>query len=29
LEFGSQIRGFAELGVGEQGFLLGGVRYKF
>ena len=28
-EFGKQFRGFAELGVGEQGFLLAGVRYKF
>lgn len=28
-EFGRQFRGFAELGVGEQGFLLAGVRYKF
>lgn len=24
-----QVRGFAELGVGEQGIILGGVRYKF
>ena len=28
-EFGKQFRGFAELGVGEQGFLLAGIRYKF
>ncbi len=29
-EFGSgQFRGFAELGVGEQGFALAGLRYKF
>ena len=28
-EFGKQFRGFAELGVGEQGFLQAGVRYKF
>ena len=24
-----QVRGFAEVGVGEQGIFLGGVRYKF
>ena len=30
LEVGSrQIRAFGELGVGEQGIILGGVRYKF
>lgn len=30
LEAGSQhLRGFAELGVGEQGMLLAGLRYKF
>ena len=29
VEFGKQFRGFAEAGVGEQGFLLAGVRYKF
>lgn len=29
LEFGSAFRGFVELGVGEQGIILGGVRYKF
>ena len=30
MEFGSeQIRGFAELGVGEQGYALAGVKYKF
>ena len=28
-EFGKQFRGFTELGIGEQGFLLAGVRYKF
>jgi hypothetical protein len=28
-EFGKQFRGFAELGVGEQGFLLAGISYKF
>lgn len=28
-EFGRQIRGFAELGVGEQGVILAGLRYKF
>lgn len=28
-EFGKQFRGFAELGVGEQGFFLAGLRYKF
>ncbi|MBQ5997442.1 MAG: hypothetical protein IJL64_06205 [Bacteroidales bacterium] len=26
---GSAVRGFAELGIGEQGTLLGGVRYRF
>lgn len=26
---GKALRGFAELGTGEQGILLGGVRYKF
>lgn len=26
---GSYLRGFAEMGVGEQGFVLGGLRYKF
>ena len=29
VEFGQQFRGFAEAGVGEQGFLLAGIRYKF
>jgi len=29
LEFGSQLRGFLELGIGEQGVLLAGLRYKF
>ena len=29
VEFGKQFRGFAEAGVGEQGFLLAGIRYKF
>ena len=28
-EFGSKFRGFAELGVGDQGFALAGIRYKF
>ena len=28
-EFGGKVRGFAEAGVGEQGFLLAGLRYKF
>lgn len=30
VEAGNQhVRGFAELGIGEQGIILGGVRYKF
>ena len=29
LEFGGAFRGFAELGLGEQGIILGGLRYKF
>lgn len=29
VEFGSQLRGFAELGFGEQGVLAAGLRYKF
>lgn len=30
VEVGNQhVRGFAELGIGEQGIFLGGVRYKF
>ena len=29
VEFGKQFRGFAEAGLGEQGFLLAGIRYKF
>lgn len=29
IEFGKQFRGFVEGGVGEQGFLLAGIRYKF
>jgi len=29
MEFGSQVRGFVELGVGEQGIVLAGLRYKF
>ena len=29
VEFGSKFRGFAELGIGDQGFLQAGVRYKF
>ena len=28
-EFGGKVRGFAELGVGDQGFAQAGVRYKF
>ena len=28
-EFGKQVRGFAELGVGNQGFALVGIKYKF
>jgi len=28
-EFGSSFRGFVELGFGEQGILLAGLRYKF
>ena len=28
-EFGKQFRGFAEAGIGEQGFQLAGIRYKF
>ena len=28
-EFGSKFRGFVELGIGDQGFLQAGVRYKF
>ena len=29
VEFGKQFRGFTEAGVGEQGFIQVGVRYKF
>lgn len=29
IEFGSKFRGFAEAGVGDQGFLQAGIRYKF
>ena len=29
VEFGSNIRGFAELGFGEKGVLCAGLRYKF
>lgn len=29
LEFGKKVRGFFEAGVGEQGIILGGVKYKF
>ena len=29
IEFGGKFRGFAEIGLGEQGVLLGGLRYKF
>lgn len=28
-EFGGKFRGFAELGVGDQGILQAGIRYKF
>lgn len=28
-EFGGGVRGFVEAGVGEQGFLIGGVRFRF
>jgi len=28
-EFGNQFRGFVEAGVGEQGFIQAGLRYKF
>lgn len=28
-EFGSKFRGFVELGVGDQGFAMAGIRYKF
>lgn len=28
-EFGGGVRGFVEAGVGEQGFLTGGVRFRF
>ncbi|MBO7139943.1 MAG: hypothetical protein J6W19_05150 [Prevotella sp.] len=29
MEFGGAFRGFVELGLGEQGIILGGLRYKF
>lgn len=29
VEYGSKLRGFAEAGFGDQGFLQAGVRYKF
>ena len=29
MEFGSAFRGFVELGMGEQGIILAGLRYKF
>lgn len=29
VEFGKQFRGFAELGIGHQGFIEAGLRYKF
>lgn len=29
LEFGGALRGFVEFGFGEQGIILGGLRYKF
>ena len=28
-EFGGGVRGFVEAGVGEQGFVIGGVRFRF
>ena len=28
-EFGGGVRGFVEAGVGEQGFMIGGVRFRF
>ena len=28
-EFGGKVRGFVELGVGDQGFLQAGIKYKF
>ena len=28
-EFGGKFRGFAELGIGDQGLLQAGIRYKF
>ena len=29
VEFGSKLRGFAEAGIGDQGFIQAGIRYKF
>ena len=29
MDFGGAFRGFVELGMGEQGIILGGLRYKF
>ena len=29
VEFGSKFRGFAEAGIGDQGFIQAGLRYKF
>lgn len=29
VEFGSKLRGFFEVGGGEQGIILGGIKYKF
>jgi len=29
MEFGGAFRGFVEIGTGEQGIILGGLRYKF
>lgn len=29
IEFGSKFRGFVELGIGEQGIILAGLKYKF
>jgi hypothetical protein len=28
-EFGAKVRGFVEGGMGEQGFILGGIKFKF
>ena len=29
VEFGGKLRGFVEAGVGEQGIVLAGLKYKF